>query len=128
MSHEPPSRPRNGAGAAALVFGIIAAVFVFVPVVGPFVAAPAAPLALGCGLVGFLRAENGAATNKGMALAGGVLGLGSSLGIIVIVAAAIGPAGPPAAVVLTRSLLERSSPGTRTSMALVAKDVSGWEP
>lgn len=92
MSHDPPPQHRNGANSAALVLGIIAAIFVFVPIVGPFVAAPSAPLAFGCGLVGLLRAENDSATNKGMALAGSLLGLGSILGMIVIIAAAIGPA------------------------------------
>lgn len=86
---QPP--PRNGLGTAALVLGVVAVVFGFIPIVGLFVAAPSAPLALAFGLIGVIRAEKGTATNKGAALAGSILGGGASVGMAVIVAASIGP-------------------------------------
>ena len=82
----------NGPGAAAFVLGVLAAVFLLsLPLFGLVVAAPTAPAALFCGLVGLARAEEGTATNKGVAVAGLLLGLGSTVGVIVTVAAVIGP-------------------------------------
>lgn len=83
---------RNGVGVAALVFGVTAAVFLLsIPLFGLVVAALSAPAALLCGLVGLARVEEGTATNKGVAVAGLLSGLGSTVGVIVIIAAAIGP-------------------------------------
>lgn len=93
QEHLSEHRPRNGAGTAALTLGIIAAVFVFVPIVGMYVALPCAPVALVCGLIGYLRAEEGTASNKKTAVAGAVLGLLATVTEIVFVAAAIGPVG-----------------------------------
>lgn len=92
MSHEHSFQPpRNGLGNAALVLGLVAAGFTFVPLVGVFVAGPSAPLALVFGLTGLLRAEEGRATNKGAAVTGGLLGLASTIVLVVILAATIGP-------------------------------------
>ena len=57
MVQEDPSRsrPRNGLGTAALVLGVVAIVFAFVPIIGEFVAAPAAVTAVIFGLVGLDR-------------------------------------------------------------------------
>lgn len=93
MTSEQSSRhsPKNGAGTAALALGGIAAVVVFVPLLGIFVAGPTGIGALFCGLVGIARAEEGSASNKGTAVAGALLGLGSTVGVIVTIAAMIGP-------------------------------------
>lgn len=83
---------RNGFGVAAFVLGVIAVVFLLsMPVFGLVVAVPAAPAALLCGLVGLARVEEGSATNKAVAVAGLLSGLGSTMGVIAAVAAAIGP-------------------------------------
>lgn len=66
--------PRNGLGTAALVLGIIAAVFAFIPLAGIFVAIPLAALAVILGAVGIGRAVKGSATNKGVAISGTALG------------------------------------------------------
>lgn len=93
MPPETPSQPspRNGLGTAALVLGIVAVVFGFVPIVGVFVAGPSAPLALAFGLIGVVRAEKGTATNRRVALAGSILGVGSCVVMAVVAAASIGP-------------------------------------
>lgn len=83
--------PRNGSGTAALVLGLVAVVFGFVPIVGLFIAAPSAPLALALGLIGVVRAERGVATNKRVALAGSILGGVASVAMVVVVAASVGP-------------------------------------
>ena len=85
------AKSHNGAGVAALALGVVAAVVVFIPLLGMVVAGPAAPAALLCGLIGIARAEEGTASNKGMAVAGALLGLGSTVGVIVLVAGMIGP-------------------------------------
>jgi hypothetical protein len=90
MSQEDP--PRNGLGSAALVLGLVALPFVFVPIIGEFVAAPAALLAIVLGLVGLGRVDRGIATNGGEALAGSILGLVSAFVMFLIIAATVGPA------------------------------------
>ena len=72
--NEPPQFvPRNGLGGASFVLGVVALVFAFVPIVGEFVAAPAALLAVVFGLVGLGRVWRGVATNGGEAAAGSLL-------------------------------------------------------
>lgn len=93
QEHLSEPQPRNGAGNAALTLGIIAAVFVFVPILGMYVALPCALVALVCGLIGYQRAEEGVASNKYSALVGGILGMLATVTEIVFVAAAIGPVG-----------------------------------
>jgi hypothetical protein len=89
-----PWRPpgRNGAGDAALTLGVLAMVFVFVPIVGDFVSLPSAVGAVVLGVVGIVRAEAGVATNPGKALAGALLGVGSAF-ITFVTLAAMGTFG-----------------------------------
>ncbi|MBF6210284.1 hypothetical protein IU433_00605 [Nocardia puris] len=68
-------RPRNGMGLTALVLGIFAAAFSFIPFVSEILAAPAAVGAVLTGSVGWLRADRGEATNGKDAVIGGVLGV-----------------------------------------------------
>lgn len=69
-----PAQPKNGLGTAALVLGIVGAVFAFIPVVGIFIAIPLAVLAVIFGVIGLVRASRTTATNKGPALSGAILG------------------------------------------------------
>ena len=94
MSLEDPSQsaPRNGPGGAALLLGLIAVVFALIPIVGEFVAAPAALLAIVLGLVGLGRVDQGIATNGGQALAGSVLGVVAGFIVFLVMAATLGPA------------------------------------
>lgn len=86
---QPQPRPNNGLGTAALVLGILAAIFAFIPLVGVFIATPLALLAVIFGLVGFARTKSGTATNKGSSVAGSVLGVGAGVVMIVMTAATI---------------------------------------
>lgn len=65
----------NGVGSTALVAGIFALVFAFVPIVGDLISIPVALVAVGCGWVGLTRADKGLATNYREALGGAVLGI-----------------------------------------------------
>lgn len=72
-------RPRNGWGTAALVLAVVAIVVGLVPVAGDAVALPVALVAVACGARGFMRAEDGLASNPGTALAGMLLGAVAAL-------------------------------------------------
>lgn len=87
------SLTRNGPGSTALVLGVVALVFAFVPIVGEFVAAPSALLAIVLGLVGLGRVEKGVATNGGQALAGSILGLAAGLILFLVFAATFDSGG-----------------------------------
>ncbi|MFM9367525.1 DUF4190 domain-containing protein [Streptomyces sp. Da 82-17] len=65
-----PPQPQNGLGTTALVLGIIGAVLFFTVWGGIILGV----LALIFGLIGHARARKGLATNKGVALAGTILG------------------------------------------------------
>ncbi|GIJ79020.1 hypothetical protein SAMN05443287_10718 [Micromonospora phaseoli] len=84
-------QPRNGLGATALIVGATALAFACVPVIGEFIAAPAAVLAIVLGLLGLGRTEKGQATNPGQALAGGVLGLTAGFLVFLVLIATMGP-------------------------------------
>ena len=60
---------KNGMGTAALVMGICAIVFAFIPVLG-LVSYPLSVLGIIFGSVGIARASKGNATNKGVAIGG----------------------------------------------------------
>ncbi|MFE6924558.1 hypothetical protein ACFVAV_26280 [Nocardia sp. NPDC057663] len=66
--------PRNGAGLASLVLGIVACVFSFIPFATEFVAVPSSVAAVAAAFIGWDRIERGVATNRGDTIAGGVLG------------------------------------------------------
>lgn len=76
--------PRNGAGLAALVLGIVACAFSFVPGFGELVAAPAAVASVATAFVGWDRIERGVATNRMDTVVGGVLGA-FALGLTLLV-------------------------------------------
>jgi hypothetical protein len=82
--------PRNGAGLAALILGVLAIVFIFVPIVGDFIAIPAAIGAVVAGVMGFDRVDQGRATNRGDAVVGGGLGVVALLMTLIMFAAVHG--------------------------------------
>lgn len=84
-------QPRNGLGALALLVGAVALAFAFVPVIGEFVAAPAAVSAVVLGMLGLGRADRGQATNAGQALTGGILGLTAGFIVFLVFIATVGP-------------------------------------
>ncbi|OWY82295.1 hypothetical protein [Rhodococcus sp. BUPNP1] len=91
----PPAPPvlRNGAGNAALIAGIVALVFAFVPVIGDFVAIPVGLVAVVCGWIGLERADKGTATNHREALSGACLGAAALFAVFVVFAAVHSSAG-----------------------------------
>ncbi|CAL9441481.1 DUF4190 domain-containing protein [Streptomyces sp. enrichment culture] len=85
--HPAPSAPaqpaRNGLGTAGLVLGILGVIFAIIPLLF-WLGGILALLGLILGAVGMGRAKRGAATNKGVAIAGTVLGLiGLILSIVI---------------------------------------------
>jgi hypothetical protein len=69
------TRPsRDGVGDAALACGVVALVFVFVPIIGDLVTVPAALAAMMLALVDIVRQDRGVAISSGRALTGGLLG------------------------------------------------------
>ena len=84
-------KPMNGWGTGALVCALVALVVGVVPVVGDLVALPLSVVAVGCGLRGVARVEDGLATNPRTAWAGvflgSVAGLLSFLTLVVVFAA-----------------------------------------
>ena len=88
----PTPLPRNGAGHAALGLGVAAIAFTFVPIVGEFIAIPAAIAAVVTSFIGFDRVDQGRATNRGDAVVGGGLGVFALLTMLVMFAAVHGSA------------------------------------
>ena len=82
----PPQQPKNGLGTAGFVLGLLALIFSFIPLVG-VVAWPLGILGLVLAAVGWHRASQGSATNKGLAIAGTVLSVLALLVCILWVAA-----------------------------------------
>lgn len=66
---------RDVLGEVAFTSGVVALVFVFVPIVGDFVAVPASLLAVTLGFVGVIREDRGLGLTSGRALTGGLLGV-----------------------------------------------------
>lgn len=69
-----PPPPRNGMGLAALILGIVAFTFSFIPFLSEFLAAPSAVAAVAAAFINWDRIERGRATNRADTLAGGILG------------------------------------------------------
>jgi hypothetical protein len=86
----PTPSPRNGAGNVALALGVAAIMFIFVPIVGEFIAIPAAIGAVVTGFIGFDRVDQGRATNRRDAVVGGTLGALALLIMLVMFAAVHG--------------------------------------
>ena len=84
--------PRDGLGDAALTCGVVAMVFVFVPIVSDFLTLPAALAAVVLGVVGVLGEDRGTTSNSGRALAGGLLGVIAAF-IALMILAATGTSG-----------------------------------
>lgn len=89
----PRPRHRNDAGTTALIAGITAVVFAFVPFVGELVTIPAALVAVGFGWVGAGRADAGLATNHRQALCGAALGVTALFVVFLVFVATHSPAG-----------------------------------
>ncbi|MFD8555503.1 DUF4190 domain-containing protein [Streptomyces fradiae] len=86
----PPAQPRNGLGTAALVLGIIGTVVALIPLLF-WLGAILGVIALILGAVGMGRAKRGDATNRGVAIAGTVLGVvalivGVVMGVLTVIA------------------------------------------
>ncbi|SDU73498.1 hypothetical protein [Jiangella alkaliphila] len=91
MEGDPATKPRpRGLGGPALFTGVLALVFAFVPIVGEFVALPAAVVAITLGLIGWDRAERGLTDDGARALTGGVLGLLAGLIVFFVFLATMG--------------------------------------
>jgi hypothetical protein len=67
----PPPKPKNGMGVAALVFGILALLLIWLPVAGLILGL----LAIIFGVIGRGRVRKQQATNGGVALTGLILGV-----------------------------------------------------
>lgn len=96
----PAGAPRNGLGTAALVLGIIGALFSLVPIVG-VIAWPLVIVGLVLGVLGIVGANRGRATNRGVAISGTVLcaiGLVVCIAYAAVTASAVAAATDPAAV------------------------------
>jgi hypothetical protein len=74
---EAPQTRGNRAGEWALALGLAAVVCGFIPVVGDYLAAPTAVLAITLGFVGIRRHETGRASGVASAIVGAVLGAGA---------------------------------------------------
>lgn len=81
-SASPPQAPKNGLGTAGFVLGLLAALFAMIPIIG-VIAWPLAILGLIFAVLGISRANQGVATNKGLAIAGTVL---ASVGLVLCIA------------------------------------------
>jgi hypothetical protein len=99
--HYPPPGPqivvrgdRNGLGTAALVLGIIAVIFSFIPLVG-IIAWPIGITGLILGFVGLARVNRREATNRGVTI-GGLITSGAALAICLLWLVGIGIAGSQA--------------------------------
>lgn len=79
-STAPPPKPKNGMGIAALVFGILALLLVWLPIVGLVLGL----LAIIFGVIGRGRVRKQQATNGGVALTGLILGVLTFLANVVI--------------------------------------------
>lgn len=115
---QPPRPPKNGFGTAALVLGIIAVVFGFIPVVGVFFAIPLAILALLFGALGIVRAFTGKASNKGVSITG------TSLGVAAIIVATVMTVAVFSAASDAAKAIDDSS-GAKPLATKSTKDVAG---
>lgn len=89
--------PKNGFGTAALVLGIVGAIFAVIPIIG-IIAWPMVIVGLVLGVLGILRANKGVANNRGVAIAGTALSaVGLALCIIWTVAFAASASDVPTA-------------------------------
>ncbi|WP_241386713.1 hypothetical protein [Rhodococcus sp. CH91] len=89
MTDDHLTRPpyRNGVGSAALIAGIAAALFAFVPFVGDIVTIPAGVVAVVCGWIGLERVDKGTASNQRDAVIGGGLGVAALFVVFIVFAA-----------------------------------------
>ncbi|NAZ73957.1 hypothetical protein GTQ99_00730 [Kineococcus sp. T13] len=79
-------QPKNGTGTAALVLGILAVVFAFIPLVGIVLGPIFGLIAIILGILGMKRANARVASNKGASIAGLVLGI---IGVVIAIIAAV---------------------------------------
>jgi hypothetical protein len=78
---QPAQQPRNGLGTAGFVLGLVGLVFSLIPLVG-VVAWPLVILGVIFSAIGFARTRSGAATNKGLSIAGLVV---SIVGLVICI-------------------------------------------
>ncbi len=62
-------------GDAALTCGVLALVFAFVPVIGDVITVPTALMAIGLGILGVIRGDQGLEANPNKAFIGALLGV-----------------------------------------------------
>lgn len=74
------------------MLGVAAIAFTFVPIIGEFIAIPAAIGAVATGFIGFDRVDQGRATNRRDAVVGGSLGVLALLITLVMFAVVHGSA------------------------------------
>ncbi|MCA1781700.1 MAG: hypothetical protein LC679_05840 [Intrasporangiaceae bacterium] len=86
--HSHRSRPpRDRIGDAALTCGMVALMFVFVPIIGDFIAAPAAATAVLLALASIIRENRDLSAHSSRALTGGLLGAIAALITLMVFAA-----------------------------------------
>jgi hypothetical protein len=84
--------PRDRIGDAALTCGVVALVFVFVPIIGDVITPPAAATAILLALANLIREHRDLSAHSNKALTGGLLGAIAAL-ITLMVFAATGTFG-----------------------------------
>ena len=92
-----PHLPGDRVGDWALSLGVAGLVSAFVPVVGDFVAAPAAVLAIILGLIGVRRYETRQAARVAPAVGGAVLGAAAIMVAVIVLIATHASTGVGAA-------------------------------
>ncbi|MGY0486075.1 DUF4190 domain-containing protein [Streptomyces sp. WG-D5] len=114
FQEQPPQRvARNGLGTAALILGVIGAVSGLIPLLF-WLAGILGLIALILGLTGRGRAKRGEATNKGIALAGTILGL-AAMGLAVFGAYTTFKAVDDAVDEINKSLSDTKAKDTKAS-------------
>lgn len=110
--------PRNGLGTTALVLGIVGLIIALIPIIfglGGFLGL----LAFIFGLVGWSRARKGGATNKGVALAGTILGFIAIVAAVVNFVITIAFVGAVATSVDQAVSATKSTPGPSSTCSTV---------
>ncbi|MFI7009823.1 DUF4190 domain-containing protein [Streptomyces sp. NPDC050145] len=110
FQQQPQRTARNGLGTAALILGVIGALSGLIPIMF-WLAGILGVIALILGLTGRGRAKRGEATNKGVALAGALLGL-VSLGLSVFGAYTTFKAVDDAVDEINKSVSDTGAKGT----------------
>ncbi|MFD7298755.1 DUF4190 domain-containing protein [Streptomyces sp. NPDC059897] len=126
FQQQPPQQvARNGLGTAALILGVIGALSGLIPLLF-WLAGILGVIALVLGLTGRGRAKRGEATNKGIALAGTILGL-AAMGLAVFGAYTTFKAVDDTIDEINKSVSDTKAKDTKSSGGAKDKDGKGGE-